>query len=123
MNKKVLVVDDDADMLRLMELTIGEDYRYDLILAKDGDSAVEIALSEKPALIFLDVLMPGLDGIEVCRKLKASPETKGTKIFMLTALAQDFDRKRAEEAGADGYFTKPFSALALVEKLDEVIDN
>ncbi len=123
MTLKVLVVDDEDDMLRLLELTMSNDPRYSLLLARDGETAVQVAIEERPAAIFLDVLMPGIDGFQVCQTLKSHPNTKMSKIIMLTALAQDLDRKRAQEVGADGYFTKPFSPVALLEKLDEVLRN
>ena len=120
---KVLVVDDQEDMLRLLELTMADDPRYDLLLATDGESAMEVAIRERPVAIFLDVMMPGIDGFRVCQALKADPRTKMTKIIMLTALAQDIDRQRAEEAGADGYITKPIIRTALLERLDEILGN
>lgn len=123
MSHKVLLVDDEDDILRLLELTMSNDSRYSLLLAKDGETAVELARREKPAVIFLDVLMPGIDGFQVCQTLKSDPETKSSKVIILTALAQDFDRRKAEEVGADGFFTKPFSPAALLEKLDEVLGN
>ena len=123
MSHKVLLVDDEDAILRLLELTMSNDSRYSLLLAKDGETAVELARREKPTVIFLDVLMPGIDGFQVCQTLKSDPETKSLKVIILTALAQDFDRRKAEEVGADGFFTKPFSPAALLEKLDEVLGN
>jgi len=123
MSHKVLLVDDEDDILRLLELTMSNDSRYSLLLAKDGETAVELARREKPTVIFLDVLMPGIDGFQVCQTLKSDPETESSKVIILTALAQDFDRRKAEEVGADGFFTKPFSPAALLEKLDEVLGN
>lgn len=123
MTMKVLVVDDEDDMLRLLELTMSNDPRYSLLLARDGETAVQVAIEERPVAIFLDVLMPGIDGFQICQTLKSHPHTKMSKIIMLTALAQDLDRKKAEEVGADGYFTKPFSPMALLEKLDEVLKD
>jgi len=123
MSHKVLLVDDEDDILRSLELTMSNDSRYSLLLAKDGETAVELARREKPTVIFLDVLMPGIDGFQVCLTLKSDPETKSSKVIILTALAQDFDRRKAEEVGADGFFTKPFSPAALLEKLDEVLGN
>jgi CheY-like chemotaxis protein len=123
MSHKVLLVDDEDAILRLLELTMSNDSRYSLLLAKDGETAVELARREKPTVIFLDVLMPGIDGFQVCQTLKSDPETESSKVIILTALAQDFDRRKAEEVGADGFFTKPFSPAALLEKLDEVLGN
>ena len=80
------------------------------------------ARQELPDLILLDVTMPKVDGFEVCRRLKADPKTKDIRIIMLTARAQDADREQGETLGADGYFTKPFSPLALLGKIGEVLD-
>ena len=121
MSKKVLLADDEEDILMLVSATRGGDDRYRLILARDGEEALKRAQEDKPELIFLDVMMPKMDGFEVCRRLKADKETAGVKIVMLTALAQEFDREKAEEVGADFYFTKPFSPTALLEKVDELL--
>ena len=123
MVRKVLVVDDEDDILRLLELTMSNDSRYELLLAKDGETAVRVAQDEEPVAVFLDVLMPGIDGFQVCRTLKADPKTSSSKVIMLTALAQDLDRQKAESVGADGFFTKPFSPTALLGLLDEIFDD
>ena len=123
MTKKVLLADDEEDILMLVSATLGGDDRYSLILARDGEEALTRAREENPDLIFLDVMMPKMDGFEVCEQLKSNDETKGIRVVMLTALAQEFDRQRADEVGADFYFTKPFSPTALLEKVDELLSS
>ena len=121
MRRKVLLADDEEAVLALVEATLDGDGRYRIILASNGEEAVRVAVREQPDLLFLDVLMPGMDGYEVCRLLKGKTVTAQIKVIMLTALAQDFERRKAMEAGADEYFTKPFSPTALLKKVDEVL--
>ena len=121
MAKQVLLADDEEDILMLVSATLGGDDRFGLILARDGEEALRQALEKKPDIVFLDVMMPKVDGFEVCRQLKANEETAHVKVVMLTALAQEFDREKADQVGADFYFTKPFSPLALLEKVDELL--
>ena len=121
MTKNVLLADDEEDILMLVSATLGGDDRFSLILAGDGEEALSLAQQERPDLAFLDVMMPKMDGFEVCRRLKADSATAGVKVVMLTALAQDYDRQKGEEAGADFYFTKPFSPTSLLEKVDDLL--
>lgn len=93
---------------------------YRVLQARNGKEALEVARQEKPALVFLDVKMPLVDGFEVCRQLKADPQTSTIPVYLLSAMSQAEDKERGRLAGADGYFTKPFSPLALLEKVDEV---
>lgn len=120
--KKILVVDDQKEIRELVEITLrmGD---YQIFQAGTGPEAIEIARREKPNLMFLDVMMPegGMDGFDVCTELKNDPETAGITIIMLTALGQDEDRERGNAAGADDYFTKPFSPLKLMQKTDEIL--
>ncbi len=121
MTKKVLLADDEEDILMLVSATLGGDDRYSLILARDGEQALQKAREDLPDLIFLDVMMPKMDGFEVCRQIKSNSETSGVKVVMLTAMAQELDRQKAEDAGADFYFSKPFSPTALLAKVDELL--
>ena len=108
----ILVVDDEPPILELVRYTL-EDEQIRVLEAADGLQALEAALAARPDLILLDVQMPCLDGLEVCRRLRADPSLAGTRIVMLTAAGQDADRARGIAAGADEYLTKPFSPLAL----------
>ena len=121
MAKKVLLADDEEDILMLVSATLGGDERYELLLARDGEEALTRARDESPDLIFLDVMMPKMDGFEVCRTLKADAATKEIKIVMLTAMAQEADRTKADDAGADFYFSKPFSPTSLLDKVEELL--
>ncbi len=121
--KKILVVDDHSHVRELVEATldIGD---YAILQAASGDDALTIARAEYPDLILLDVMMPDspLDGFEVCRQLKSDPATRSIRIVMLTARGQEADIETGKRAGADEYFTKPFSPLQLVSKVEELLD-
>ena len=119
--KKILIVDDQAEVGRLVEMTlkVGD---YQVLQAKSGEEAIEIGKAEKPDLIIMDIMMPGdIDGLEATRVLKNDPETKDSKIIMLTAKGQEADKEEGFKAGADDYFTKPFSPLELIRKVEEVL--
>ncbi|MFN8524863.1 MAG: response regulator [Chloroflexota bacterium] len=113
---KILLADDDEGLLRLVGTTLGTD-DFDVITASDGEAAISAARAEHPELILLDINMPGLDGLEVCRLLKRDPATSAIKIVMLTASGAEQDRSRAVDAQADDYFVKPFSPVALLDKV------
>jgi CheY-like chemotaxis protein len=116
---KLLIADDEPPVRKLIRVTLeGEDFT--ILEAADGVEALTLARIELPSLMLLDVMMPGLDGVEVCRQLKADPDTKGIVVLLLTALTQKQDRERGLAAGADGWFTKPFSPLALLQRVDQV---
>lgn len=114
MSEAVLVVDDDPSIRRLITTTLEDVGQYELHEAAEGMEAVELARSTRPRLVFLDVDMPRLDGISVCRELRSASPTNGTTIVMLTAAHGDDVERRAEEAGADIFLTKPFSPLELL---------
>jgi two-component system, OmpR family, phosphate regulon response regulator PhoB len=119
---KLLIADDHEGIRDLVRITLMDD-RYEIVEATDGDEALELAIEHKPDLIFLDVTMPKKSGLDVCRSLKSNPDTAESTIVMLTALGQDGDREAGLSAGADGYFTKPFSPVALLRKVDEVLEK
>lgn len=119
MPKRILLVDDEEAILELVSATLGHDDGYQFVLARDGEEALNIARRDKPDLIILDILMPKKDGYYVCRTLKEDPETAHIKVVILTALAQELDCQKALASGADGYLTKPFSPMALLEKLEQ----
>ncbi|MDA0262999.1 MAG: response regulator [Chloroflexi bacterium] len=121
MPRKIMLADDEEGVLALVAATLEDPERYELILVDNGDDALHTARAEMPDLLFLDVMMPYKDGVEVCRLLKNDPATASMKIVMLTAMSQSVDRTAASLAGADDYFTKPFSPTALLEKVDEVL--
>ena len=119
--KKILVVDDQLQIRELVEATLRvEDYR--ILQAKSGEEAVEIVRAEKPDLTIMDIMMPGgMDGLEATRILKNDPETKDCIIIMLSGKGQEAEREKGLEAGADDYFTKPFSPLDMIRKVEEIL--
>ena len=121
--KKILLADDEPAVRRLVMATLADESRYQILEAGDGAQALALARAERPALVLLDVNMPEMDGFEVCRALKSDAATRTIVVVMLTAMAQPADRERGLAAGADGFFTKPFSPLALLEKVEEVLGD
>ena len=120
--RKILLVDDD-DMVRDLVAATLKGGDYQLLQANNGGEGLELAREHHPDIIFLDVNMPVMDGVSVCEALKADPTTQSISVIMLTALGQDVDKERARRAGANGYFTKPFSPLNLLRKVDEVLGD
>jgi CheY-like chemotaxis protein len=120
--KKILIVDDQVEVRELVQVTL-EIGDYQILLAENGQQAVDIARVEHPDIILLDIMMPGsdVDGLEACRLLKADPATADITIVMLSAKGQEVDIETGKVAGADDYFTKPFSPIALIEKVESVI--
>ena len=116
----VLIVDDDPFIRKLIVTTLEGVSAFELHEAGDGEEAVQVARREGPRLVFLDIDMPRLDGIEACRQMRAEPSMAGSKIVMLTASADDTARSRSEQAGADRFLTKPFSPLDLLRLVDEL---
>jgi CheY-like chemotaxis protein len=121
--KKIIIVDDDAGIRELVDMTLRSD-DYQIFQIESGEKAIEIARAERPDLIIMDVMMPGgMDGFEATRIIKNDPETKGGAIIILSGKGQDAEREKGFAAGADDYFTKPFSPLALIKKVEEVLDK
>ena len=121
MTKKILLADDEESVLTLVSATLENADRYELFLARDGEEAIRIARQELPELMFLDIMLPKVDGYEVCRTLKQDKRTSGMKIIMLTAMAQEIDRLNGMTAGAYDYLTKPFSPTALLHHVEELM--
>ena len=116
----VLIVDDDPFIRKLILTTLEGVSSFELHQASDGEEAVQTARREGPRLVFLDIDMPRMDGIEACRQMRAEPVMDGAKIVMLTASSEDSARDRAAAAGADRFLTKPFSPLDLLRLVDEL---
>jgi len=117
---KILVADDDSNMLFMVSEILARQ-GYEVYQAVNGDQALKDARSLLPDLMVLDIMMPVIDGIEVCRRIKASPETSGIKVIMLTAKTGGKDLEAGMAAGADHYMTKPFKIAELSEKIKELI--
>ncbi|WP_372786711.1 PleD family two-component system response regulator [Phenylobacterium sp.] len=128
MSARILVVDDVEANVRLLQAKLEAEY-YDVLTASDGPTALEVAAAEKPDIILLDVMMPGMDGFAVCRRLKEDAETRHIPVVLLTALDGRADRVAGLEAGADDFLTKPIDDLMLfarvrsLTRLKSVIDE
>ena len=116
----VLIVDDDPFVRKLIATTLADVAGFELVEAGDGSEAVRVAARDQPQLVFLDVNMPGVDGFETCRRLRAQANTAGATIVMLTAAAGDLAEREAETAGADLFLTKPFSPLELLRLVHDL---
>jgi DNA-binding response OmpR family regulator len=116
----VLIAEDDEDILQMVVFDL-EDEGYEVVIARDGDAAVALALERSPDLVLLDVAMPGLDGYEVTRRLRAERSTSGTPVVLLTARAQVRDVILGFEAGANDYVTKPFRPEELRTRLQAAL--
>jgi DNA-binding response OmpR family regulator len=123
MDTKILIVDDEAYIRRLISRTLEplEDEGVEILTAANGGDALELIRVERPKLVFLDVMMPQMDGFEVCQTMKRELGSNAVYIIMLTAKGQEYDKQRGEEAGADIYMTKPFDPDALLQKAEAVL--
>ena len=117
---KVLLVEDEEDIREMVHFNLFKE-RYEVLLASDGQAALDIATNENPDLIVLDVMIPKVDGFEVCRTLKKDIETKKIPIIMLTAKGEEEDVIKGLEVGADDYITKPFSPKVLLARIKAVL--
>ena len=120
MTARVLVVDDIVANVRLLEAKLTTEY-FEVATAMNGADALEIITTFKPDIVLLDVMMPGIDGIEVCRRIKTNPTTQHIPVIMVTALDQPEDRVRGLEAGADDFITKPVNDAALFSRLKSLV--
>jgi len=120
MKPKILVVDDEPDALELLGFKLRE-AGYAPLFAKNGAQAIAVARDERPALIVLDLMLPEIDGLEVCKLLRRGPGTASIPIIMLTARAAEMDRIVGLELGADDYVTKPFSPRELVLRVKKLL--
>ncbi len=120
MSQKVLIADDEPNILISLEFLMKRE-GHQVLLARNGIEALEVIRSERPALVLLDVMMPGRNGYEVCQAVRADEALAGTKILMLTAKGRDTDIAQGLGVGADGYVTKPFSTQALAAKVREML--
>ncbi|WP_375549238.1 PleD family two-component system response regulator [Oceanicaulis alexandrii] len=120
MSARILVVDDIETNRRLLEARLTAEY-FDVLMAEDGPSCLDLARSQKPDVILLDVMMPRMDGFETCRRLKADPATRHIPVVMVTALDQRSDRIRGLEAGADEFLTKPVDDVALFARVRSLL--
>jgi two-component system alkaline phosphatase synthesis response regulator PhoP len=123
MTQKILIVDDEDYIRLLIEQTLEEleDEGVELLTANNGQDALDIIQTEKPNLVFLDVMMPKMNGYDVCRTVKKELMLDDVYIVMLTAKGQEFDKEKGVNVGADVYMTKPFDPDDLLDKAYEVL--
>ena len=123
MTKKILLVDDEPHLRMLLQQTLEEleDEGVELLIAENGETALETIKQEKPDLVFLDVMMPKMSGFDVCNQVKNVLGMKDVYIVMLTAKGQEADKKKAMEMGANLYLTKPFDPDEVLEKAQEIL--
>jgi two-component system, OmpR family, alkaline phosphatase synthesis response regulator PhoP len=123
MEQKILIVDDEAHIRMLIEQTLEEleDDGVQFLLAENGEEALDMISKENPQLVFLDVMMPKMNGMEVCRRVKKELCLKNVYIILLTAKGQEIDRQKGQEVGADIYMTKPFDPEMLLSKARSVL--
>jgi CheY-like chemotaxis protein len=119
-SRTILVVDDDPSIRALITTTLEDIADFRLVEAASGEAALQAAAELQPAIVFLDMEMPGLDGVETCRRLRSQPSTADSRIVMLTGHTDRGVEARARGAGVDLFLTKPFSPLGLLRLVDEL---
>lgn len=120
MSPKILVADDEPNIVISLEYLLKRE-GYNVVIARDGQEAVDAIVREQPDLVLLDVMMPKKTGFEVCQEVRAIESVQGTKILMLTAKGRDTDVAKGMALGADAYMTKPFATRELVQKVAEML--
>jgi len=123
MKQKLLIVDDEAHIRMLIEQTLEdlEDEGVELLFAENGEQALHLIQKEEPNLVFLDVMMPKMNGMEVCQKVKKELKLDHVYIILLTAKGQEVDRQKGLEMGADRYMTKPFDPDEMLSIAEEIL--
>jgi two-component system alkaline phosphatase synthesis response regulator PhoP len=119
MPKKILIIEDEKDILELLQLYLKRD-GYDVHIAKDGEAGLRKASRERYDLILLDLMLPQVDGLEICRNLRSHPQTSQVPIIMITAKTEESDRIVGLEMGADDYITKPFSPREVLARIKAI---
>jgi len=120
MSKTILIVDDEAYIVTSLEYVM-QSAGFEVAVAYDGEEALEKVAENVPALIILDLMMPKLDGFEVCQKIRENPLWKDIRIIILTAKGRDTERKKGMSLGADDYMTKPFSTRDILDRVKELL--
>lgn len=119
-NTKILIVDDEKDIIEFLQYSF-EKEGYNVITAQNGTLGRELAIKEKPDLIILDIMMPGIDGVELCKELREIPDLEDTLIIFLTARAEDYSQIAGFEVGADDYITKPVKPRVLLARVQALL--
>lgn len=125
MEKKILIVDDESHIRMLIEQTLEdlEDEGVELLFAENGEQALALIKKEEPNLVFLDVMMPKMNGMEVCHKVKRELDMSDVYIILLTAKGQEIDRQKGLEMGANKYMTKPFDPDEMLAIAEEILNH
>ena len=121
MNQKKILIADDNENIREALTYLLEDEGYKLWLAKDGAETLKKVKEVKPDILFLDIMMPEINGYDVCRTIKADGDLKSTYVIMLTAKGQVAEQERGKEVGADEYIVKPFSPMEILTKIKNIL--
>jgi len=122
MSQKILIADDEPNILISLEFLMKRE-GYEVVVARDGQEAIDAIERERPALVLLDVMMPIKTGFDVCHEVRASDSLRDTRILMLTAKGRDTDVAKGLALGANAYMTKPFSTKELVQKVREMLEQ
>jgi len=120
MKEKILIVDDEKDIIKMLDYNLKKE-GFRAVSCYDGKDAIDIAVRERPNLVILDLMLPGMDGLDVCKALKKETKTSAIPIIMLTAKSQETDKIIGLELGADDYITKPFSPRELIARIKAVL--
>nr|WP_299074100.1 response regulator [uncultured Allomuricauda sp.] len=125
MDKKILIVDDESHIRMLIEQTLEdlEDEGVELLFAENGEEALNVINESRPNLVFLDVMMPKMNGMEVCQRVKKELDSSDIYIILLTAKGQEIDRQKGLEMGADKYMTKPFDPDEMLAVAEEILKS
>jgi two-component system alkaline phosphatase synthesis response regulator PhoP len=124
MSKKILIVDDELNMRMLLKETLEEfeDEGVEVLVAENGEEAIESIKTEKPELVILDVMMPEVDGFEVCNTIKNELGMKDVYVLMLTADGQEFNKQKSKDVGTDDFMTKPFDPDEIIKKAAKILE-
>lgn len=117
--QKILIVDDEPGVRSIVSRILVEEYI--VLEAADGEEAIDIAKGQQPSLVLMDLIMPKMDGYTACSRIKSDQATKGIKVVILTAIGNELNKKYADEMGADGYITKPFTPETLLEDMRRLL--
>ena len=120
--RKILIADDNENIREALTYLL-EDEGYKLALARDGADTLKKVREFLPDVLFLDIMMPEMNGYEVCRAIKNDPKLRNTYVIMLTAKGQVFEQERGKEVGADEYIVKPFSPMEILSKIKNILDK
>ena len=120
-NETILIVDDEPNVRQLLRTILSSN--FNVVEAEDGKQAIEIANSQKPDVILMDMMMPKMDGLTACHLIKNNPATKMIPVIMVSAIGFELNIKLSKQMGAAGYITKPFSSQDLINAIDKVLEN